>query len=41
MHQQAVNQTCKNTSMNVALAALGTSIARWTDKEGLLAPVLT
>jgi AraC-like DNA-binding protein len=36
MHQQAVNQTCKNTSMNVALAALGTSIARWTDTSGLL-----
>jgi AraC-like DNA-binding protein len=36
MHQQAVNQACENTSMDVALAALGTSIARWTDKSGLL-----
>src|SRR5499426_2929179 len=36
MHQQAVTQPCENPSMDVALAALGTSIARWTDKSGLL-----
>jgi AraC-like DNA-binding protein len=36
MRQQAVNQACENTSMDVALAALGKSIARWTDKGGLL-----
>jgi AraC-like DNA-binding protein len=36
MRQQAVNQACEHTSMDVALAVLGKSIARWTDKGGLL-----
>jgi AraC-like DNA-binding protein len=36
MHQQAVNQACETNSMDVALAALRQSIARWTDKSGLL-----
>src|SRR2546422_10574778 len=35
MRQQAVKQACEHTSMDVALAALGTSIARWTDTSGL------
>jgi hypothetical protein len=36
MRQQAVKQACEQHSMDVALAALRQSIARWTDKEGLL-----
>ena len=36
MRQQAVKQACEQNSMDVALAALRQSIARWTDKEGLL-----
>ena len=36
MRQQAVNQALENNSMEVALEALGKSIARWTDKGGLL-----
>ena len=36
MRQQAVTQACEQNSMDVALAALRQSIARWTDKEGLL-----
>jgi AraC-like DNA-binding protein len=36
MCQQAVNQAFEKNSMDVALAALGKSIARWTDKGGLL-----
>jgi hypothetical protein len=36
MRQQAVKQACEENSMEGALAALGKSIARWTDKEGLL-----
>jgi AraC-like DNA-binding protein len=32
MHKQAVNQAFENNSMEVALEALGKSIARWTDK---------
>ena len=35
MHQQAVTQASERTSMDGALAALGTSIARWTDTSGL------
>jgi AraC-like DNA-binding protein len=31
MHQQAVNQACETNSMDVALEALGKSIARWTE----------
>jgi AraC-like DNA-binding protein len=36
MRQQAVTQAGEQNSMEVALAALRQSIARWTDKEGLL-----
>jgi hypothetical protein len=36
MRQQAVKQACEQNSMDGALAALRQSIARWTDKEGLL-----
>jgi AraC-like DNA-binding protein len=36
MRQQAVNQAFENDSTDVALEALGKSIARWTDKDGLL-----
>jgi AraC-like DNA-binding protein len=36
MRQQAVKQACEQNSMGVTLAALRQSIARWTDKEGLL-----
>jgi AraC-like DNA-binding protein len=32
MRQQAINQAFENTSMDVALAALGRSIARWTEQ---------
>lgn len=32
MQQQAVKQTYETNSMDVALAALGTSIARWTEQ---------
>ena len=41
MRQQAVNQACEHTSMDVALAALGKSIARWTDASGLLETVIS
>jgi AraC-like DNA-binding protein len=41
MRQQAVNQAFENTSMEVALEALGKSIARWTDKEGLLVTAIS
>ena len=33
MRQQAVKQACEQNSMEGALAALGQSIARWTDKR--------
>ena len=36
MRKQAVNQACENNSMEVALAALGKSIARWTEKGNQL-----
>ena len=36
MRKQAVDQAFENNSMEVALEALGKSIARWTDKDGLL-----
>ena len=36
MRQQAVTQACEQNSMDGALTALRQSIARWTDKEGLL-----
>jgi len=36
MRQQAVTQASEQNGMDVALAALRQSIARWTDKEGLL-----
>ena len=32
MHKHAVKQTIENNHMEVALEALGKSIARWTDK---------
>ncbi|GEM_PF-3323682 len=32
MRKQSVNQEFENNSMEVALGALGKSIARWTDK---------
>ena len=35
MHQQAVNQAYETHSMDGALAALSTSIARWTDTSGV------
>jgi AraC-like DNA-binding protein len=41
MRQQAVNQAFENDSMEVALEALGKSIARWTDKEGLLVTAIS
>jgi AraC-like DNA-binding protein len=41
MRQQAVNQAFENTSMEVALEALRKSIARWTDKEGLLVTAIS
>jgi AraC-like DNA-binding protein len=40
MRQQAVKQACEQKSMDVALAALRQSIARWTNKEGLLVTAL-
>jgi len=36
MRQQAVNQICETNSMDVALAALGKSIARWTEQGSQL-----
>ena len=36
MRKQAVNQACENNSMEGALAALGKSIARWTEKGNQL-----
>jgi AraC-like DNA-binding protein len=41
MRKQAVNQVFENDSMDVALEALGKSIARWTDKEGLLVTAIS
>jgi AraC-like DNA-binding protein len=41
MRQQAVNQALENNSMDVALEALGKSIARWTDKDGLLGTAIS
>jgi len=38
MRQQAVNQACEKNSIDVALTALGKSIARWTEKG---APLMT
>jgi AraC-like DNA-binding protein len=40
MRQQAVKQAGEQHSMDVALATLRQSIARWTDKEGLLMTAL-
>ena len=36
MREQAVNQAFENNSLEVALEALGESIARWTDKDDQL-----
>ena len=36
MRKQAVNQACEKNSMDVALEALGKSIARWTEKGNQL-----
>jgi AraC-like DNA-binding protein len=41
MRQQAVIQAFENNSMDVALEALGKSIARWTDKGGLLVTAMS
>jgi AraC-like DNA-binding protein len=41
MRKQAVNQAFENNSMEVALEALGKSIARWTDKGGLLVTAIS
>jgi len=41
MRQQAVNQACEKNSMDGALEALGKSIARWTDKDGLLVTAIS
>jgi AraC-like DNA-binding protein len=40
MRQQAVHQALEKDSMAVALEALGRSLARWTDKGGLLVTAL-
>ncbi len=41
MRKQAVNQAFESYSMEVALEALGKSIARWTDKGGLLVTAIS
>jgi AraC-like DNA-binding protein len=41
MRQQAAHQAFENNGMVVALEALGKSIARWTDKEGLLVTAIS
>src|SRR5688572_15480758 len=41
MRQQAANQAFENNSMEGALEALGKSIARWTDKGGLLVTAIS
>jgi AraC-like DNA-binding protein len=41
MRQQAVTQAWENTSMEGALEALGQSIARWADNEGLLGTAIS
>ena len=41
MRKQAVDQAFEKNSMAVALEALGKSIARWTDKEGLLVTAIS
>jgi AraC-like DNA-binding protein len=41
MRQQAVTQAWENTSMEGALDALGKSIARWIDNEGLLGTAIS
>jgi AraC-type transcriptional regulator N-terminus len=41
LRKQAVNQAFENNSMEVALEALGKSIARWTDKGGLLVTAIS
>jgi AraC-like DNA-binding protein len=41
MRQQAVTQACEQNSMDGACEALGKSIARWTDKEGLLVTAIS
>jgi AraC-like DNA-binding protein len=41
MRQQAVDQGFEKNSMDVALEALGKSIARWIDKDGLLGTELS
>jgi AraC-like DNA-binding protein len=41
MRQRAVDQGFEHHSMDVALEALGKSVARWTDKEGLLATAIS
>jgi len=41
MRKRAVNQASENNSMEVALGALGKSIARWTAEEGLLVTAIS
>src|SRR5437899_849321 len=41
MRKQAVNRAFENNSMEVALEALGKSIARWSDKDGLLVTAIS
>ena len=41
MRKQAVNREFENSSMEIALEALGKSIARWDDKGGLLATAIS
>jgi AraC-like DNA-binding protein len=41
MRQQAVDQALEKNSMDGALEALGKSVARWTDKEGLLGTAIS
>ena len=41
MRQQAVDQALEKNSMDGALEALGKSIARWTEKEGLLGTAIS
>lgn len=41
MRKQAANQAFENNSMEVALEALGKSIARWNDKGGLLVTAIS
>src|SRR5262249_23006445 len=41
MRQQAVDQALEKNSIDGAIEALGKSIARWTEKEGLLGTAIS